>query len=169
MTDFGQASGEFNGKFWYEYVDRDKGHNCGECGRFLKMYQRRLSRAMARSLIRLHKLHEAAPDKEWFHVKQFDKEGARGEFGVLSAWGLVVGAANNDKDKRTSGYWAITDFGRRFVKLEESVPQYVMMKWGSEVLGFSGPLVNAKQCLEHGNRFSYAELMDWVPGQEALF
>jgi hypothetical protein len=65
--------------------------------------------------------------------------------------------------------WAITDFGKRFVTLNEQVPQYVVLKWGSEVLGFSGGLVNAKQCLEHGNRFSYAELMEWVPEQKALF
>lgn len=169
MSSLGAASGEFNGLPWYETPDRDKGHNCGECGRFLKIYHRRLSRSMARGLVRLYKLHEAMPDKPYFHVKQFDKEGARGEFGVLSAWGLVKEAGNTDKDKRSSGMWAVTDFGKRFVTLTEQVPQYVVLKWGSEVLGFSGELVSAKQCLEHGNRFSYAELMEWVPEQKALF
>jgi len=163
------TSGEFNGLPWHEVADRDKGHRCGECGRFLKVYQRRLSRAMARGLIRLYKLHQAMPDKKYFHVKQFDKEGARGEFGVLSAWGLVEEAKNSDRDKRTSGMWTITDFGRRFVVLQEHVPQYVLLKWGSELLGFSGPMVNVKECLEHGNKFSYQELMEWEPEQGVLF
>lgn len=167
--DLGVASGKFNGLPWYETTELDRGHRCGECGRFLKIYRRRLSRAMARSLIRLYKLHEAMPDKKTFHVKQFDKEGARGEFGVLSAWGLVSELQNVDKDKKTSGMWAITDFGKRFVMLQENVPQYVLLKWGSELLGFSGPFVNAKGCLEHKNRFSYAELMEWVPKQQVLF
>jgi hypothetical protein len=127
------------------------------------------SRSMARGLIRLYKLHQALPDKPFHHVKQFDKEGARGEFGVLSAWGLVTEAANSEKEKKSSGMWAITDFGRRFVTLQEQVPQYVVLKWGSEVLGFSGDLVSAKKCLEHGNRFSYEELMEWTPEQQALF
>lgn len=171
MNDFGMPTGQFNGMPWYEFAAREKGHNCGECGRFLKVYHRRLSRSMARSLIRLYRLHQAYPDKRWFHVKQFDREGARGEFGVLQCWGLVVEAANSDKDKKTSGMWAVTEQGVRFVNLQEQVPQYVMLKWGSEHLGFSGPVVDAKKCLEHGNRFSYSELMGWTPetAQGSLF
>lgn len=159
-------TGMFNGMPWYEVPERDKGHRCGECGRFLKVYHRKLSRPMARSLIRLYRLHQTSPDKQWFHVKLFDKEGARGEFGVLACWGLVAEAANSDKDKKTSGLWAVTEFGARFVTLQETVPQYVMLRWGSELLGFSGPMVDARKCLEHGNRFSYQDLMGWVPEQQ---
>ena len=166
MIELGMPNGQFNGMPWYAEPSRDKGHRCGECRRFLKVYNRRLSRSMTRSLIRLFRLHQAYPDKRFFHVKQFDKEGARGEFGVLQCWGLVVEAANSDRDKKTSGMWAATEFGARFVQLQETVPQYVMLKWGSELLGFSGPMVDAKKCLEHGNHFSYSELMGWVPTEQ---
>ena len=159
----GSSTGLFNGFPWYESAQRDPGRHCGECGRLLKTYHRRLSRSMSRSLIRLWRLHQVQGGEKYFHVKQFDKEGARGEFGVLKCWGLVE-EAENLEDKRTSGMWRITEFGARFVRLEEPVPLYVMLKWGSEFLGFSGPMVDARQCLEHGNRFSYAELMDWTPG-----
>lgn len=115
---------------------------------------------MARSLIRLYRLTTASQNQQrFFHVKQFDKEKARGEFGVLSSWGLVEEAPNNDRYKKTSGMWAITSFGSEFVQLRENVPQHVILKWGSALLGFSGPMVNIKDCLEHGNHFKYDELM----------
>jgi hypothetical protein len=157
--------GEFNGKPWWLELGRDPGHNCGECGRLLKVYQRRLSRAMTRSLIRLYRLTLAKPENHYFHVKQFDREGARGEFGVLSSWGFVLEQDNHDADKRSSGMWEITNAGVRFVKLEFQVPQHVILKWGSEHIGFSGPMVSAKDCLEHGNKFSYQELMEWIPDE----
>lgn len=163
MMDLGMPSGVFAGQPWYEEAPRDKGHHCGECGRLLKIYQRRLSRSMTRGLIRLYVLVLRYPTRQAFHVKNFDKEGARGEFGVLSSWGLVVEQPNTDDTKKTSGMWALTDFGKAFVELREQVPQYVILRWGSELLGFSGPMVTAKECLEHGNRFRYDELMAWTP------
>jgi hypothetical protein len=158
----GAPTGMYNGMPYYESAERDPGHPCGECGRLLKVYHRRLSRSMARSLIRLYRLHQVQGREKYFHVKQFDKEGARGEFGVLKCWNLVR-EAGNQEDKRTSGMWAITEFGSRFVLLQEPVPLYAILKWRSHFLGFAGPMVDARQCLEHGNRFSYAELMDWTP------
>jgi hypothetical protein len=161
--DLGTPSGVWAGMPWYEEPPRDRGHHCGECGRLLKIYNRRLSRSMARGLVRLYVLGVRFPERRGFHVKLFDKEGARGEFGVLSSWGLVVEQPNQDGGKKTSGMWALTDFGREFVELRHQVPQYVILKWGSELLGFSGSMVTAKECLEHGNRFRYDELMAWTP------
>lgn len=120
---------------------------------------------MARGLFRLYVLGEKYPARQFFHVKHFDKEGARGEFGVLSSWELVVEQQNYDNQKKTSGMWAVTEFGKRFVLQQESVPQYVILKWGSELLGFAGRYVSAKECLEHGNKFKYDELMQWTPGE----
>jgi hypothetical protein len=165
MIDLGIPTGVFNNLPWYESPDRDKGHHCGECGRLLKVYNRRLSRSMTRSLIRLYLLSLKYPDKTYFHVKTFDKEGARGEFGVLSCWGLVAEEPNADESKRTSGMWSMTEFGKNFIRLQEHVPQYVILKWGSECLGFSGPMVTAKQCLEHANKFRYDDLMRWSPDE----
>ncbi len=155
----GSPSGVFNGLPWYETPVRDKGHDCEACGRFLKVYHRKLSSSMTRSLVRLYRLTQAKPTSVFFHVKQFDKEKARGEFGVLSAWGLVEEQANTDAERKSSGMWAITTFGQQFVTLGETVPQYVILKWGSKVLGFSGAMVSVKECLERENRFRYDELM----------
>lgn len=155
----GSPSGIFNNLPWYEASVRDAGHDCPTCGRLLKVYHRKLSSSMTRSLMRLYRLTLAKPTSLFFHVKQFDREKARGEFGVLSSWGLVEEQPNTNVERKSSGMWAITTFGQRFVTLQEMVPQYVILKWGSEVLGFSGPMVGARECLEKGNRFRYDELM----------
>lgn len=157
----GVPTGVFRDYPWWNEPIRDEGQDCPTCGRLLKIYHRRLSRSMARSLLRLYRLTVGNQNQQrFFHVKQFDKEKARGEFGVLSSWGLVEEAPTNDRYKKTSGMWAITPYGVDFVLLRESIPQYVILKWGSSLLGFSGPMVNAKDCLEHENHFKYDELMN---------
>ena len=163
MIDLGTPTGIWNGSAWYEEAPRDKGHACGECGRLLKIYQRRLSSSMSRGLIRLYLLGVKYPDRAAFHVKHFDKEGARGEFGVLSCWGLVTEQPNSNPEKKTSGMWTLTEFGKSFIELREQVPLYALLKWGSEFLGYAGPMVNLKACLEHGNHFKYDDLMQWNP------
>jgi hypothetical protein len=169
MFNLGTPTGEFNGQPWYEDVYRDKGEKCHECGRLLKVYHRRLSRSMTRGLLRLYRLELIHTDRKFFHVKMFDKEGARGEFGVVSSWGLTIAQPNETFGKKASGYWCLTEFGRRFILLREKVPQYVILKWGSELLGFSGPMVDAKECLEQENQFDYDELMAWTPEEQDLF
>ena len=166
-----EATGNFRGIPWYEKAPRDPGTDCTECGRLKKTYHRRLSSSMARGLIRLYRLHRTYPETKAFHVKLFDKEGARGEFGVLSCWSLVQEVKRHDKDQKTSGMWSMTEFGAQFVQLEERVPMYVMLRWGSKLMGFTGPWATAKECLERGGKFSYAELMGWKPEltQEQLF
>lgn len=166
-----ESTGQFRGIPWYEKMPRDPGTPCGECGRLKIVYQRRLSSSMTRGLVRLYRLHRTYPDRPAFHVKMFDQEGARGEFGVLSCWSLVQEVKRHHKDQRTSGMWSMTEFGARFVQLEERVPVYVMLSHGSQLRGFTGPWATAKDCLERGGKFSYAELMGWKPQltQEQLF
>lgn len=159
-SSMGIPTGVFRDCPWWQDPIRDEGQDCPTCGRLLKIYHRRLSRSMARSLVRLYRLTNASANQQkFFHVKQFDKEKARGEFGVLSSWGLVQEAPNNDRYKKTSGMWAITPFGVDFVMMRENVPQHVILKWKSAHLGFSGQMVSIKDCLEHGNHFKYDELM----------
>jgi hypothetical protein len=168
MFNLGNPTGYFRDFPWFEEVRRDKGEDCHECGRRLKTYHRRLSRSMARGLLRLHRLELTYPERKYFHVKLFDKEGARGEFGVLSSWGFTHEQPNETFGKKSSGHWCLTDFGRRFILLQEKVPQYVILKWGSELLGFSGSMVDVRQCLQHGNKFNYEELMTWTPDELAF-
>jgi len=145
---------KYNGLLWTEKVERREGRNCPSCGRFLKIYHRKLSSSMAYALIRLYGLH-AKFEKEYFHVRDFYRE--RGDFAKLKFWGLVEEAPNMSEDKKSSGLWKITDQGIRFAILEIRVPEYVITKWGSEALGFAGPAVTIEQCLR--KKFNYSELM----------
>jgi hypothetical protein len=161
----------FNSMPWTTQTTRDEGRSCEACGRFLKIYQRSLSSAMAVALIRLHHLRlqriraQRRPDETLnlcFHVRDFDRDDGRGEVSKLMCWGLVVEIENTDTRKRSSGLWSITQLGIRFVRKQEFVPKYVLLKWGTrplgtELLGFAGPAVTIVDCL--GEKFDYAALM----------
>lgn len=152
---------------WQQVREKEKKRSCSECGRPVEVYHRKLSTGMAVKLVRLYHLASASPEKSHFHVGEFDQTGGRGELGVLSLWGLVEEKDNTDGKKRTSGFWRLTDFGRRFVEARSQVPQYALVRFRSEHLGFAGPMVGIRACLEYRNRFNYAELMK-TPGQWLL-
>jgi hypothetical protein len=156
--DLGKTDKSWGGLPWYDDVAKDEGHRCGKCTRVLRIYRRRLSSAMCRSLVRLYWLAKESPNKASFHVRQFDREGARGEFGVLSKWGLVHEVYDPEVRRRT-GMWNITDLGKKFIKKKLDVPGFVLMRWGSVALGYAGSLVSAKDCLEYSGDFKYSKLV----------
>jgi hypothetical protein len=151
-----EAEGTFNGRPWWRDYAGDRGQTCPTCARPMRVYKRRLRSSMARSLVRLYRLHLTFMRQKYFHVKQFDQQGARGEFGVLRCWGLVEDEGNL---RRPQGMWAVTAFGRQFVELRAAVPLYVLIGWRSEHVGFAGPMVDVRVCLEHGGKFHYDDLM----------
>lgn len=151
--ELGKTDHKWNRKPFYDEVAKDYGHKCKQCRRTLRYYRRGLTASMCRNLIQLYWLTKRK-NKDAFHVRQFEKEGGRGEFGVLSTWGLVIEAPDQG-----SGMWRLTGFGAQFVKNKAKVPLYVIMKWGSEVLGYAGHMVKIKDCVEHGGRFEYKKLM----------
>lgn len=55
--------------------------------------------------------------------------------------------------------WTLTPYGVQFLTLKVQVPTYVVTRWCSEHIGFSGMLIDARTAVEHRNKFSYAELM----------
>jgi len=171
MNGSGSPTGQWRGLPWFEEKpQKPPAEDCPHCGRPVTIYPRKLSSAMSRNLVRMYWLRGKYPDKPYFHVKEFDKEGARGEFGVLSFWGLVEGAHNQDSRKRTSGMWTLTAFGMAFVRREAELPQYVLVGLRSSLQGYAGPMVDIKVCLEFRNRFRYDELMgaDYGKGVQLL-
>lgn len=157
------ATGQFRGIPWYENAKPDPGHYCKECGHLVKTYHRRITKAIIRGLIRLLRLHQTYPESKAFHVRHFDMEKERLALGVLSHWGFVEEMTRHHKDQRTSGMWTLMEYGARFVQLDFKVPLYAIVGYRSKLLGFCGPWVDAKECLERGGKFSYAELMGWKP------
>ena len=128
-----------------------EGHDCPECGQFVKLYERQISAPMAALLLRLFKLDRKSPD-QFFHVSEITP----GDFAKLRYWGLITMQANTEAFKRCSGYWAITDRGRQFAKGKLGVPKYALV-YNQDFYGYEGGLVNIHACLD--KHFDYSELM----------
>ena len=130
-------------------------YNCPCCGQLVKEYKRKVSSPAIKGLIQLYHMTKTDPD-DFIHV--FDLgDGARGgDFAKLRYWDLVEELANDDEDKKNSGYWAITDFGQRFVRRRAKIRKYCHI-YNGEVLSFSGPKITIVTALNE--QFSYKELM----------
>ena len=79
----------------------------------------------------------------------FTKEGAQ-----LQWWGLIEPTMTDDGIR--SGWWHITEKGRKFVEGKVSVPKWAYVYDGN-LLEVSGEEVFITECL--GKRFDFIELM----------
>jgi hypothetical protein len=134
----------------------EKGERCPCCTQLVKVYERKIYSTMAASLVYFysHFSHD-----EFHHYSKWNAKfhkGGGGDFSKLQYWGLVEEMPIKEKeDKRTSGYWRITNKGKSFVIGAITVPSHVRI-YDGRLLGFKGKEVSIKECL--GTRFSYAEL-----------
>lgn len=146
---------------WVIKSSNDKGHACEACGRLLKIYHRRLTALTVAGVIRLHLLMQKHPDEKYHHVRSLGVSLNGGEFAQARRWGFTEEAPKDkDKDTRTSGMWTLTPRGLYFLTRKMSVPQYAVLRWGSEHIGFSGDLIDVRAAVEYKNKFSYDELMN---------
>lgn len=141
-----------------------KGERCPCCNQMAKMYERKLYSSMAAALIYFYKSF----DHSKFHHKSDllkNKSLATtlggGDFAKLALWGLIEEMPKREcEDKRTSGYWKITQKGIDFVQAKLQITSHVRI-YDGKVFGFTGDKVLVSDCL--GKRFSYAELMGHLP------
>jgi len=141
-------------QFIQEIMDGQE-KNCPCCGRFAKVYKRRVHKTVALALLRLHKLGGAS---DYIHVKDFmgDVTGT-GDIAKAAYWDLIVPMQNNDETKRTSGFWLLTGKGVSFVKGELGIREYAIV-YDGRVIDFKGKTVYINDCI--GAEFNYAELME---------
>jgi hypothetical protein len=133
----------------------DVGAKCPVCNQRVQRYRRTINAGMARSLISMHLLE---PTGGWVRVTtQLDARSR--EEGKLRYWGLVAERPSTRTDGVRSGFWRVTDKGRRFVLGQESVPKYAHI-YDDQFLGHSGPPIKIYDAL--GKNFSYVELMSGV-------
>jgi hypothetical protein len=133
----------------------DVGAKCPVCNQRAQMYRRTINAGMARSLISMHLL---APDGGWVRITtQLDARSR--EEGKLRYWGLVAERPSSRRDGVRSGFWRVTDKGRRFVLGLESVPKYAHI-YDDRFFRHSGPPITIHDAL--GKNFSYVELMSGV-------
>ncbi len=134
------------------------GATCACCGQKVKLYKRKINSNMAYRLICLHRKNTFINE---FHHR--DKIGtprdSGGDFAKLRYWGLIEQMANDDTQKRCSGFWRMTDKGRDFVQSLTVVPAYCYM-YNQKPHSFSPEMIGIREAL--GSKFDYPELMGYL-------
>lgn len=128
---------------------------CPCCGRLVKMYKRKLNSGMAQELIALYALSFNDIETKFYHHTNFAKVSG-GELSKLAHWGLVSEKQNNVEDKKTSGFWGITEKGIDFVENKIRVEKYIFLL-DAKLISYSEETTNIIESL--GNKFKYPELM----------
>lgn len=142
-------------------VNRNDGCICPCCGQIAKVYKRKINGVMARLLIQLYNLN--INNDEFHHVSKIlgvVSVTGTADFAKLKHWGFIEekekGDEEEDKKRRTSGYWRITDAGKSFAENKTTGYEYIYI-YDAEVLGYSTTSVTILDAL--GTRFDYSELM----------
>lgn len=136
-----------------------KGVKCLCCTQHVKLYKRKINAQMCYYLIKLAKLTKHTQvGQKYFSVKQIGLDyNLGGDWARLRHWGLIEEMPNYEDAKRTSGHWAITKKGKKFVNMKLSVPEKLLIN-NNTVHGFEGDNVNLQQALK--NKFNYKQLME---------
>ena len=136
-------------------TNNETGCICPCCDRLVKMYKRKLNSGMAQELIALYILSFNDLETKFYHHTNFAKVSG-GELSKLTHWGLVLEKQNNVDDKKTSGFWGITEKGIKFVENKINVEKYIFLL-DAELISYSKETTNIIESL--GNKFNYSELM----------
>lgn len=136
-----------------------EGAICPCCKQMVKLYKRKLNAGMAMGLITIYRI---APNKDYIHVPtEFTKRkinAADTEYPKLAHWGLIEEQPNDtNPEKKTSGFWRITDRGIDFVLRKISLQQYLHIYNGSPH-SFAGGQINITKAL--ADKFDYNQLMN---------
>ena len=133
-----------------------KGTHCPCCTQFVKLYKRKFNTVMVLSLINLSYLGAG-----FHHVSNImegiSKTGTN-DFSKLKYCVMIAEMSNNNKAKKTSGYWAITDKGLTFLDRSlATVPKYANI-YNGQLMGFSEERTTIQGAL--GDGFDFHELMN---------
>lgn len=140
-------------------VRSDDGAHCPCCGQWAKIYTRKFNANSARGLIRLHKASSEIKEfrnMPFVHVTELGLTG-NGDFAQAAHWGLIEQETNDDRTKKHSGMWRITESGRDFVLGMKMISSHVVLYDGS-ALSFADTKIDIKDAL--GKKFDYQELMN---------
>lgn len=132
----------------------EQGVECPCCGQFVKLYKRPIHVTMALALINLYKLGDG-----YHHMLTITQDlglTGSGDFAKLRFWGFID-EQPNETDKRTSGFWAITDKGKLFARNLLKVPSSVLL-YNNTFQGFEGDHISIVDALK--NKFDYQTLIN---------
>lgn len=146
------------GKAWLRSV-LDDGAPCPLCGQNAKMYRRKITSGMARSLIHMHRMAPYVGGQSgWIHVSTIPSRSR--DHAMLAYWGLIEEQLATGVHGGKAGYWRVTDRGRSFLIQGLKVPKYALVYDGT-VQGFdSTDMVDIHAAL--GTNFYLPDLMAGV-------
>lgn len=144
---------------------------CPCCNQLVKLYKRKLNSGMVRILIEIYRYEkEFNPEDGWIHVVRemsrngFDATGM--EYSKLKYWGLLE-SRNESKlpELKSTGYWRVTNLGKKFVMGDVKVPSHVLLSSSKKDRFIryddENSLVSVHDAL--GRKFNYMELMRDIP------
>lgn len=132
--------------------------DCPCCGRYAKVYRRKIHRNMVRQALTLYRLGGAW---NYIHTDELARATEKGStrdsgFTSLAYWGLIEPKLHDGGEKRTSGFWRLTERGVDFLRGRVRLPKYALV-YDNRVLGFEGDMTDAKDA--YGAMFNFEELM----------
>lgn len=152
-----------NAKAAFFEAARREGAKCPCCGRFGKVYKRKIHSGMAAILVLLYRFQSRGYTHVLTLVNATTSPAVAaaiggGDFAKLRYWGLIQEGhtVNSKGHKKENGLWRITGAGARFVEGAETVSRYAWV-YNNGFLGFHGEQISVYDAL--GDKFSYAELM----------
>lgn len=128
------------------------GTSCPACTRRVKIDAYRIEKGWIDVLAQV----DADPD-EWVHLQKY-RTASRKE-AMLRHWGLLEreeGHHRDDGNPRT-GYYRITDRGRRFLRGQLQVPRRILTGLGVTRYEHADDLIDVHEA--YGHRFHYDEFM----------
>jgi hypothetical protein len=137
-----------------------EGIRCPCCGQYARRYRFGLSEKNIYLLSRLY--HMTGNTEDYVHIDRLaDYARARikggTSFSILAWWNLIHERVNTDKDKKTSGFWRVTDLGVDFLHGVARVPKYVYSFNDTIEINAEDPFIPIGEI--PWKRFSYEELM----------
>ena len=155
------TSDELGEQFKAELLNGAEGH-CPACGRFCKVYHRRIHSNMARQLIALYHLSKISRQEagsDYVHTRQVRAMCSYSDFTLAKHWGLVEAKLNHDEPtKKETGLWKLTPAGVQFVEGATLIPKYAYL-FDDRCIGFSEEMVGIHASL--GRKFNYQELFEY--------
>jgi len=140
----------------------EQGVVCPCCGRFNKLYDRKINSSMAWTLLIIYDFYKKEKNlRKWLKVESYLKDlpnvptSLRGDFPKLRYWKLIVQKEGEVEGVKT-GLYKITDKGINFCENRIKLSKVAFVH-NKIVKGFSEDTITIIEAL--GDRFSYRELL----------
>ena len=152
-------------KEWRTTIEGEGGH-CPVCDRWGKIYTKRITKTMVKRLAAMARV--CGGKREWVYLPDITQAVGLAAYSVtaLKHWGLVEQRVSetvldeNNKpvlgDKKTSGFWRVTQAGVSFLDGRTRVPKYLLV-YNDTTIDSSQDSIGVQECM--GEHFNYGEMM----------